>query len=87
MENLNEEHLEELAKKRIDFKRHLLIYVIVIAFLWVIWAVTGSGYMWPVYPTGGWGIAIIFHYAGAYNSDKFFSVEKEIEKLKEGEGD
>lgn len=82
MNNLNEEQLNEVAQKRVDFKHHLFIFVTVIAFLWAIWAITDSDYMWPVWPTAGWGIAIFFHYAGVYNPFNLFSVEKEIEKMK-----
>ncbi|MEO9870661.1 2TM domain-containing protein [Ekhidna sp.] len=86
MSNITEEQIKENAKKRIDFKYHFLIYVLVNMFLWAIWVITGSGYMWPVWPTGGWGIAIFFHYIGAYNSINLFSVEKEVEKLKKEKG-
>ncbi|MEP1095893.1 MAG: 2TM domain-containing protein [Cyclobacteriaceae bacterium] len=86
MNSNTEEQLKENAIKRVDFKHHFLIYVVVIAFLWAIWAATGSGYMWPVWPTGGWGIAIFFHYVGAFNPFNLFSVEKEIEKLKKERG-
>ena len=49
-------------KKRRDFYGHILIYVLVNAFLVVIWAVTDAhGFFWPVFPIGGWGIAVLMN--------------------------
>jgi hypothetical protein len=83
MSNLYEEQLKRDAQKRVDFRRHLSIYLVVSTLLWVIWVFSGGGYMWPIWPTGGWGIAVFFHYVGVFNPFQFFSVEKEVEKLKQ----
>jgi hypothetical protein len=49
-------------KKRRDFHSHLLIYVLVNAFLVVIWAVTDlHGFFWPVLIIGGWGIGLVMN--------------------------
>jgi hypothetical protein len=49
-------------KKRRDFHAHLLVYVLVNAFLVVIWAVTGRhGFFWPVFPIAGWGIIVVLN--------------------------
>jgi 2TM domain len=49
-------------KKRRDFRGHVLIYVLVNAFLVVIWAITGShGFFWPLFVIGGWGIAVVMN--------------------------
>ena len=83
MSNLYQEQLKRDAQKRVDFKRHLLIYLMVITLLWVVWAFSGNAYMWPVWPTCGWGIAVFSHYVRVFKPFQFFSVEKEIEKLKQ----
>ena len=83
MNNIHEEQLKKDAQKRVEFKRHFLIYIVVIALLWVIWVFSGSEYMWPVWPTAGWGIGVFFHYASVFNPFKIFSVEKEIKILKQ----
>ena len=31
------------------------------ALLLAIWALTGAGYFWPVWPALGWGIGILMH--------------------------
>jgi hypothetical protein len=49
-------------KKQRDFRGHLLIYVLVNAFLVVIWAVTDvHGFFWPVFPIVGWGIGVVMN--------------------------
>lgn len=48
-----------------SFRIHLLNYLLVIGSLWVIWAMTGTGHAWPVYPMLGWGIGLANHYAAA----------------------
>jgi sterol desaturase/sphingolipid hydroxylase (fatty acid hydroxylase superfamily) len=79
--------LWEIAQKRASFKTNLITYLIVNAFLWVLWYInTGKqnpgGIPWPVWPTLGWGLGLLFHYFGAYVYPEANSVEKEYEKLK-----
>jgi Domain of unknown function (DUF1707)/2TM domain len=38
---------------------HLRAYLAVNALLVVIWALTGAGYFWPIWPILGWGIGVI----------------------------
>lgn len=56
----------ELAIKRLkekrDFKTHVALYVAINVFLWLLWAFTQSpktGIPWPIWPTLGWGVAIV----------------------------
>jgi Domain of unknown function (DUF1707)/2TM domain len=44
-----------------DFTEHLRVFVAVNALLVAIWALTGAGYFWPVWPFMGWGIAVVLH--------------------------
>jgi 2TM domain-containing protein len=49
-------------KKRRDFRGHVLIYVLVNAFLVAIWAITNPhGFFWPLFIIGGWGIAVVMN--------------------------
>ena len=50
--------------ERREFREHLRTYLSVMALLVVIWALTGAGYFWPVWPILGWGIGVWSH-AGA----------------------
>ena len=56
----------EAAKRleaRADFRRHLVVYWIVMTFLVAIWLVTGGvdTYFWPIWPMLGWGLGIALH--------------------------
>ena len=44
---------------RREFWTHAFIYCAVNALLVVIWAATGAGYFWPIWPIAGWGIAVV----------------------------
>lgn len=55
-----ERALARIHKKR-DFQGHVAAYVVVNAAIWAIWAVTGAGYPWPAWVTGGWGIGLILN--------------------------
>ena len=57
---LREAAIRSLRKKR-DFRTHLLAYFLVNGLLIVIWAVTGAGFFWPLFPLAGWGIAVAFN--------------------------
>ena len=49
-------------KKRRDFRGHILIYLLVNAFLVAIWAITNPhGFFWPLFFIGGWGIAVVMN--------------------------
>jgi hypothetical protein len=58
----SEQELRKLAvsrlKKKRDFSTHVVVYVIVNAMLVGIWAVTGAGFFWPIFPILGWGIGV-----------------------------
>jgi hypothetical protein len=56
-EELRKQAIAQLKKKR-DFSTHVFIYVAVNAMLIVIWAVTGAGVFWPIFPIVGWGIGV-----------------------------
>ena len=78
--------LWEIAKKRASFKYHLAVYIVMNIFFWAVWYFGGSsageGYVWPIWPTLGWGIGLTFHYLGAYVFPKGKNAaEREYEKL------
>lgn len=83
---MTDTELRDLAKKRVDFRRHLLVYVVFNSSLWLIWWFTGHGYIWPIWPLVGWGVGLMFHYLFEYRPRKYFSEEEEYRKLKSHEG-
>jgi uncharacterized protein DUF1707/2TM domain-containing protein len=43
------------------FRAHLRAYVLVISGLVLLWAVSGAGDPWPIWPAFGWGIGLAAH--------------------------
>ena len=85
-DNSRDPQIWEIAQRRVSFRYHLVSYVIINAFLWIVWAMSGrendhNGLPWAIWPTLGWGIGLLFHFLGAYVFPKQNAVEKEYEKL------
>lgn len=70
-------------KKRRDFAAHLLMYIMVNSFLVVIWAITGAGFFWPVFPIVGWGIGVVMNAWDVWRGDDFSeeAIAREMERL------
>ncbi len=80
--------LWEIAKRRASFKGHLATYLVINAFLWILWYFTSdrneSNFIpWPLWSTIGWGVGLTFHFLGAYVFPRSASVENEYQKLKQ----
>ncbi|MCU0433935.1 MAG: 2TM domain-containing protein [Bacteroidia bacterium] len=86
LEQQREKELWKKAKRRVGFRRHLIIYLLVNTFLWCVWFFTGrehsEGFPWPVFPMLGWGIGLAFDFFGAYINNGSDAIEREYEKLK-----
>jgi uncharacterized membrane protein len=78
-EELREHAIKAIKRKR-DFKAHVVAYVIVNAFLVVVWYLTGAGYFWPVWVIGGWGIGLAFNAWDAYGRHADAISEAEIQR-------
>jgi class 3 adenylate cyclase len=48
---------------RTSVRIHLALYVLVNVLLVAIWAASGGGYFWPIWPMLGWGIGVAGHAA------------------------
>jgi hypothetical protein len=62
---LSDDELRSVATRRVKTRRELLAHVCVylltnLAFVGV-WAITGAGYPWFLWPMIGWGIGVAFH--------------------------
>jgi uncharacterized ion transporter superfamily protein YfcC len=70
-------------KKRRDFFAHLLVYVLVNAFIVVIWAVTSNGFFWPIFPMVGWGIGVVMNAWDVWRGDEFSEedIAREIQRM------
>ena len=82
--------IRAFAKKRVkaqrEFKQFLWVWLAVSILVVAIWALTGAGYFWPMWPILGMGVAALFTGLDAYG--KFASkpitdaeIDKEIERL------
>ena len=86
---MTEEQIYEEASKRVKDRRRfyggLTTYLIVNGVLVVIWALSGQGYPWFLWPLGIWGIFVLGDYLRIFvfgkRSDQQ-AIEKEIEKIK-----
>ena len=91
---MSEEQIYELAKKRVEEKKgfyyHLTVYIIINIMLVFIWAfASGGGFPWFIFPLCGWGIGIIFHFLGVFVFKQKFdrkAVEKEAERIRREQG-
>jgi hypothetical protein len=54
-----------VAEQRRDVREHARSYLTVMALLVAIWALTGAGYFWPIWPILGWGIGVLSHASAA----------------------
>jgi len=94
---MSEEEVRQLAESRVARKKgffvHLLVYIVVNAFIVVIWAITASAsgvwFPWFAFPLAGWGVGLLFHCMGVFVFPKGGSdwerreIEKEIGKIKQ----
>jgi hypothetical protein len=77
---------EERAQRRLaaekGFYIHLTTYVIVIGFLFLINAMTGSKW-WFVWPALGWGVGLLVHAAAAFGLVGLIGHDWEERRLRE----
>lgn len=89
----NQAQLEKRAKKKVHFRIHLFIYLIVIAFFWLLWfflfkpSRTGESSVflklcWAI--TLFWALIVFAHYMFAIRWNRS-AIEKEVERLKKRE--
>ena len=91
---MSEEEIYKQARKRVEEKKgffvHLTVYICVNIGLVLIWAfAAGGGYPWFIWPLGGWGIGILFHFLGVFVFSRPTDwerreIEKEAERLRKG---
>ena len=82
-DKLREQAIANLKKKR-DFRTHVLMYVVVNAFLIGIWAVSGADFFWPVFVLGGWGIGLVANAWDVYGRKPISEaeIERDSERLR-----
>lgn len=81
---MNNQKTEQTAKTRakakVEFKIHLINYIVINTILAVINLTLTPDYIWFKWPLMGWGIGIIFHAFSVYYSGNTSIKERMIEK-------
>lgn len=85
-QNSREAAIKRVNDKR-DFRQHVVVYVLVNALLVIIWAVSGAGYFWPVFPLVGWGIGLAFHAWSVFGERSITEddIERELRMMHDAE--
>ncbi len=65
-ENKKYELAKKIAKEKVGFIRHFIVYIFVMIVLAIINNVTWSGYQWWLWPALGWGIGVFIHFLTTY---------------------
>jgi len=89
---MSEDEIYEQASKKVKEKKRfysgLVTYLIVNAVLIVIWALSGRGYPWFLWPLGIWGAFVLGDFLRTFVSEKGSdeeAIKKEVEKMKKGQ--
>ena len=79
---MNNQETRQRAKKKVEakigFRIHLTVYVVVIALLVLINLTTSTEYIWFKWPLMGWGIAVIIHALGIFNSSRKLNIKEQM---------
>lgn len=81
------DELRRVARKRIEDRRgfipHLIVFVLFNAALVAIWATTGTGFFWPGFLIGFWGIGLVMHAWSVFFNQPVTDadVQREVERL------
>lgn len=81
--------LRRLAKRRVGFKTHALVYTLVNAFAWGAWFFSNDAEFQANAPWGltfGWGLGLTIHAISVYLRPAFISEDREYENLRKERG-
>lgn len=70
-------------KEKNDFKVHVLAYLVVNTMLIIVWAFTGSGFFWPIFVIGFWGIGVVLNGYTVYRGNDITEaqIEHEMQRM------
>jgi uncharacterized membrane protein len=76
--DLRDQAISSLKAKR-GFWNFLLVAIVISALMVAIWALTGFGYFWPMWPIFGLAIALVFTAIGAFGPKRGQPSEAQIQ--------
>lgn len=70
-------------KKRRDFVGHVIVFVLVNSALVIVWALTSSGFFWPMFPMIFWGIGVVMNAWDLWRGDDFSEdqIDREMQRI------
>ena len=88
-EERNKDRIYKVARRRIKAKKgfytHFTAWAIVNSILIIVWALSGQGHPWFLWPLGIWGVFVLGDYLRVFvfgkGSDRQ-AIEKEVEKIR-----
>lgn len=89
MDEFGELSLREREARRIArrqwFWLHLAVYVMIQAFLFVIWLLSSASYPWFIFPLFGWGVFVSAHavYAFVVRDPEEIMIERSVRQAGE----
>ena len=83
------EEAKKIVKEKKSFLNHFGAWASINIILVVIWALSGRGHPWFLWPLGIWGVFVLFHFLRVFvferKSDKG-AIEKEAERIRKEQG-
>ena len=75
-----EQTAHQNAKAKVEFRVHLINYIVINAILAIINLTLTPGYLWFIWPLLGWGVGIVLHSRKVKLSPKQNWIDRLIEK-------
>ncbi len=87
VEEMKRKRVEERVDDMIGFYKHLTVYVIVNLIIFTLWLwnhLETPTFPWFIFPMGGWGIGLLFHFLNVFVWNNFDDWrEKKVRELME----
>ena len=74
------------VQRKREFGANLAAYIVVNAFLVLIWWMSGRGYFWPIWVMAGWGVGLVMHGYEVYFRRPITDADVEAEMRRSGQG-